>query len=651
MSELEDIVTRLLELSRQPEHVANPEIVNFRGSENDQKMRAALQGLTLATADEAEAFLRSQFGGEDYDTALADVRGKLAAYREQSPGEALGFEIGGAALPAVLAAMASGGSGGGAVAARFFPSLAKAAGIGAAQGGAYSFASGEDDFGARVSRVPVGATLGLAGGALGYAGSRAVTSGVAKLLDYTKRQFGPRVSKSVEDEFLRVLQDSGLTVDEVIDGIADGTLPVEMGVAGNKTMATIARAYRAQSRAGGDTLESALRDRPAAQRKELMDYLAQEMAPPGDSNIIRNVTTGIDDMKAEEGAQYRNIFATADEIPDELVVELSDALKRYPAAAKDAAAIYTARTGEKPFFRFDEDIGEMVFARKPTLEEAEIIRRGLKNATDKLFSGGSGTLGAEVGSLERTVRGLLDDTSSPLKQTRARWSNIESQREAFEAGRKVLSGSAAEAEILMDEMSRKGDDVLAAFRAGAAEAYQRRAATGSAASLPGNIVNPERKEGQILGVIFPEDKLDELTGRAERAATAQETKDIVLGGSPTSITDGRIAQNNAGQMLDTVLDISSGSPSAIIRTVASMLKKTRPKLSDKDVMRLASLMVEQNPDVMRAAMKNTRVPQIALQGVQNLMTRLPGKVGFGTAQASGAASEPAKGLLVDWLND
>lgn len=45
-----------------------------------QKLRSALQGTTFKFADEAEAYLRS-VSGENYDTALKDIRLKIKTTR------------------------------------------------------------------------------------------------------------------------------------------------------------------------------------------------------------------------------------------------------------------------------------------------------------------------------------------------------------------------------------------------------------------------------------------------------------------------------------------------------------------------------------------------------------------------------------------
>ena len=143
------------------------------GSEESQKLRSIAQGLTLGFSDEIEAAGTSAiskigqlFGGEgkSYDQSLDEVRGKLDAYRENNPIEAIGYELGGAVVPALGAGLFSFGTGGAAVgtatAARVAPTLARAAKIGAIEGGIAGFGTGEGGFKDRAKSAAVGTALG-----------------------------------------------------------------------------------------------------------------------------------------------------------------------------------------------------------------------------------------------------------------------------------------------------------------------------------------------------------------------------------------------------------------------------------------------------------------------------------------------------------
>lgn len=60
-----------------------------------QRLRSLAQGATFGFADELEAAARSILPGETYEQAIQDVRGKMAAYQQDRPMEALGYEVAG----------------------------------------------------------------------------------------------------------------------------------------------------------------------------------------------------------------------------------------------------------------------------------------------------------------------------------------------------------------------------------------------------------------------------------------------------------------------------------------------------------------------------------------------------------------------------
>jgi hypothetical protein len=600
------------EMERQGLSLADPPILEQPSAPPANKpgrARAAAQGATFALADEAEALVRSAFSEKDYETVLGEVRNSLEQYRKEEPGEALAFEalgVGapiiasllltrGLATPGVLAASARTG--------RLAPWLLRtlrAGKFGAVEGAAYAFNAGEGGFVNRALDAPAGATLGAIGGAAGVNAASAVGAGFNGLMKFAQRKFGPRAAATVEKEFRRIADDSGLSLDDIVDGIRSGKFPAEIG--GNKTMAAVARAYRDESRKAGSILEDAYKGRTDSLREDLMSSLRRELSQTDDPNVIKAVTSQLDDLQREQSAAYNNVFANAAPLGDDVVDELSSAIRRTPDSLADAQKIYRARTGKEPFFRLNKETGEVVFDRRPTLEEAEIVRRAIDGAASREFRTGSGTVGQEIRNVEGGLRGLLDDASPDLAATRQNWASIQSAREAFEEGRKALSRQPDEVAILVEDLAQYPDR-LAAYRQGVAAAYRAKGFTGAGKSLPRNLLEEGRKEGAILRVVFPEDKLDDILGKADRAASAMDAEGVIFGGSQTSTNIGRARQNNAGVLATAVDDVrQSGVVGAAFASLLRALKKARPQLSDKEIQQLAKLMVEADPDAFLAAM-------------------------------------------------
>lgn len=594
-----------------------------------EKFRASLQGMTFGGADEAEAWLRSQVSKRPYEEILKEVRGKLADYRGAKPWEALGYEAGGAAIPAIAGALFTGGGSTAAASARFFPTLAKMAGLGMAEGGAYAFNAGEGGAMNRAMNMPQGIVAGGVGGAAGYGAVRGGGKVLGGLLDYVNRASGQKAARRVEDELRRVVADSGLTMDEVLARVQSGELIPEM----SKTLRSTARGYFAQSRGAAAVLEDTYKTRPDALRKETMDYLQTKMAG-GNDNILRRVQESDEALRGAASDEYNAVFGNAAPLGDDLVGSLKDALSRVPEAGDDVKRIYRAETGKTPFFDVTKE-GDVVFNRPPTLQDAEIIRRGIKDATDRQYRTGAAAVGSAYKSVERGLRSGIDAASEPLKNVRGKWSNLETAKSAFEEGRKALTKSPDEVEIIFERMTRGGDMETRAFRAGVADAFRRKSATGSRKSIPRNIASDEAKEGAVLRIVFPEDDLNTLLGKAQRATGAQDAANDILGGSQTAITAGRQAQS--GGMLSDAVEAGMGNSFALIRLGSQVLKSLQPSLTDKDVVSLAKLMVETNPHVLRQALTDTTALQQVTGLAQNVLANAARPAGF----AGGAAGAPA----------
>ena len=217
-----------------------------KSTSRSAKFRTALQGLTFAGADEAEAFIRS-LGGADYEKVLQEVRGQLEDYRQAAPLASAGYEIAGAALPTILLGLFTGGAGAAAAAsataantASRFPALAQfygrvmgapAKGViqtgtaGAASGALYGYGAGE---GGAENRGVTALTGGVTGAVLGPvfdAAGGATKSAVLGMIDAGRRTFGDRGSKLVERELERIIQSSpDLSLDMIIEGIKNLSL-------------------------------------------------------------------------------------------------------------------------------------------------------------------------------------------------------------------------------------------------------------------------------------------------------------------------------------------------------------------------------------------------------------------------------------------
>jgi len=604
-----------------------------------QRLRATAQGLTLGSSDEIEARLRSAVTGRPYEEILAEIRGQLRAYQQQSPLESLGYEAFGGVLPAAAITAATGGAATpitapmtGARVAPLVRGLLGTSAIGGAQGGVTGFMTGEGDIYDRLARIPQSTAIG----ATVAPGVQLVTMGLGgltnKVLDFARRVTGNRGGRAAEAEIQRLAQESGLTTDEIVDRIAKGEIMAE-----NQTLLAAVRGLYAQGGEAGTTIGKALRERPDRLRSEVLTDMQQKLISgldptfvgprPQNENVLRYFRATDDQAKKIENEAYKAAYGTGGVIDANLLGSLTDALKRSPSAIKDINDIYIAQTGKKPFFSFDKK-GEIVFARTPTLEDAEIIRRGLQTTINQAYTSGRGGVGEALKDVESSLRAAIDNSSSALAGARQQAATRRTARDSFNEGRGVFSKSADEIAIYVEQIANN-PGALNAFRAGTMDAIRARMGTGRAKSMMGLLANPDTKEGAILRTIYPMDELESILTRISTAAQSQAAKGYVIGGPSTAPTLLQAARTGANVNAEELASAAQGNPFAAFRVANKLIGETNKNMSERDRNLVAQILVSENPNLVRNALVDASGMATFQQAVNRAMRTVSKTVPYG----------------------
>ena len=596
-----------------------------------QRLRTAAQGLTFGTADEIEARARSMATGRPYEDVLNEVRGGLKAYKEARPLESMAYEIGGAAIPALIPGGQS--------------SLLRAGGRAAAEGAAYAFGTGEGGFQERLARVPAGAAVGAGAGAAGYGAAKALGGLTNRLVDSARRTVGGRGSTVVENEIQRLVTQTGKTPDEITQDIIEGRLLAE-----NKTIQAAVRALRAQGGEASTIIQRGMVDRPAQTRAAAMAEMRQYLGDAGAGSQAAARRASEEATVAAERAAYAPFARQV--APDEVVEGLADTLRRVPSAAKEVELQLRAETGSAPFFTVTDD-GVVEFTRTPTVSEAESIRRAVQNRASTLYREGMGGAGGAVRGAEQELRGLLDMSIPELATTRAQAAAVRANRDAYEAGQKALAGDVNEKLVDFAKLSQgqNSDEAVAAFRAGLMQALEARATTGSRQSMIRNLANAETKEGRVLREVFPQDQLDDVLKSIDIASEAQEaaSKILIGTGSQTTETALEAARQGLGLSAEEVSDVLGGSPVETLNVASKIMKRlVRTELTDAERARIAEILVSTDPQIVRNAIVDESGMQRLADAVNQIMTGAQ-NVARGTAAtqagAAGGEAMPMQGLL------
>jgi hypothetical protein len=584
-----------------------------------QRLRTSLLGASLGTSDEIEAALTAPFTGRTMEEQRQNIMGKVKAYQKDQPLASLGYEALGGLVPGLALAPYTGGSS----LALTIPSLLRTSGVSAAEGGFTGFMSGEGDVFERAARVPQAALTAAVAGPTAQALVKGGTSLATGAVDFARRKFGLRPAKAVEAEIQRLATESGMTTDELVAAIGRGEIMAE-----NKTLREAVRGLYVLGGQAQETIRSGLNPRPSMLLRNAMKNVQSGLAPQGRSNVLMQNKMDEEAIKAAEKAMYGEAFGKGGVVTQPLLQSFATAAKRSPKAAAEISEYYRLATGQSPFFRFKPD-GDFEFVRTPTIEDMEVVRRGLKQEVNKAYTSGSGLTGSAFDDLEKALRAQIDLAAPAVGQARKQAATVRTNAEAFKEGRKALSLSADQVELLFATMN---PGQIKAFRNGLMDALRSKAATGSRFSLMRNLANDDTKEGQILRMVYPGDMLDDTLAAIGRSVQSKAATDRILSGSPTASSLKQADRFGMNVSADDVRQTLGGDMFAAYRSLRKVMNLNTPGLTEKQRDDIAKVLVSTNPDVVRRALVD-----------QSAMTELLNTIRSGGARlSSGAASSAAQ---------
>jgi hypothetical protein len=589
-----------------------------QGPVESQKARTFAQGVSFGFSDEIEAAVRSIVpGSKSYDSIRDELRTQLSAYKEANPGEALTFELAGALVPSISMMMFPGGQAAGmGNLGRAFTTSALESGLSAI--GQSEAQTGKEFVGDVTKGTAAGTVIGtgveLTSGKFGQLGR--------KLIDFTRAKFGG-ADTAVQKELLRLSESTGKTVDEIIADVAEGRI-----IADNMTLGN---AIKSMVNEGGVTraeILAASGERAARTRGQAMGELRETMTPQqGDPNVIRARRQTQDQLKAEESAAYGQAFESGQNVSAQVADEMLNILQTVPTSRQALKEIYEARS-IVPLFR-EMDDGSIQFTRAPTLEDAEILRRNVKEQTGARYRAGEGTMGEALGAKEKSLRGAIDVESPDLAAVRASFAQRAGAQELFELGQKRgLTMNVDELQVLVESLPPEKFDAL---RAGMMDAINNRARRSGTTIR--DLANEDRQIGAALRVVLPKDQSQSVLQSVERAAEAGEMSKFIQpqAGSPTQALMKESELRGAGVSAEDMLRGSQFDPMALIRIIKTAIPSAQG-MSDQQMTQVARVLFSEDPKLVEAALKDKTKLSALLKKAETLAQALSGGVRIGAEQ-------------------
>ena len=409
------------------------------------------------------------------------------------------------------------------------------------------------------------------------------------------------------------------TPEEIVQDIMDGRILVE-----NKTLAAAAKALRAKGGEAGDLINTTLTNRPAQTRQQAASAVDEALGGDGQLQVARNQANRQAVREAENVAYAP--FKTG-EVNDEVFGELVMALQAVPAARKSLMEKFQTRVNDPnytPLFEMKD--GSLNFLRRPNPEEAEVVRRSLDAAASKKFAKpGGGFVGSDIAEIANDVRTAIDANIPDLAAARTQAKLARDNFDAFDAGRKAFTGSADEKILQLQDLFTAGNqEAIDAFRSGMLSSIQARLKSGNRASFIKNLSDDELGMNELLRMALPDETIESVLKKLDIATESNAAKSAILDRTNTAET--LIENSNFGSRLgaNTLMQLQMGDPRALGDIARSIVKMFGRDLTDAENLRIAKILVSEDPELVKSAVTDTGALK-RLEGMVNGIINLSAK--------------------------
>jgi hypothetical protein len=177
------------------------------------------------------------------------------------------------------------------------------------------------------------------------------------------------------------------------------------------------------------------------------------------------------------------------------------------------------------------------------------------------------------------------------------------------------------------------------------DSFRNKFTTGQRKSLMTTLADPESKEAKILRSVYPQDSLSDLMKKIDLASQSQKTATSVLGGSqtaPSLLQAQKVGSNVSAQEMVSAM---SGDPFALLNVTRKILSSKTQNLSEPDRERVAKILVETDPTLVRRALQDDSVMADLQRRVGQIMGGTA--VGARSAGAYGAGAYLTPSLLAE----
>jgi hypothetical protein len=580
------------------------------------------QGLAMGWGDEAEAWLRSKLGDEEYEKALTEIRSEYGTFSEESPWVSGIGEIAGGAIPAVASFLTPGGQLSAATTTgRMLGPLSRLIGLGKT--------AGQRTTAQNVGRIATtGGVQGAITGAGSTEGDRTAGAVGGGLFGTAFGTATPLVLKGTGELASRVFDMAGVSPNkakqwalEKLNLALDDESPraiasrirqdIQLGVPpaiANVTPGTVQLAESVVQRGGKPSRE--LEEKIAAQKAGSRDRVAKQVRRGLQArDYYKEEGRLIEDLRSDADTLYDAAYAVGD-INDPVInrVLLEPEFQRFFTKAQGildkkrlAAELDPQGDPSKFVLRpiYDPQTGQMVAT--PDVRTLDYIKQGIDAEIGELYKAGKSAEGNALKALREQYIRRLDDLVPEYKAARAEYKGDIETLEALRLGRDEFRNLDPEqVQKFVKDMS-KGE--LNAFRTGVARnLFDTIMDPATDINAAKRIIGSPSTRKSLEAVFETPAQRDFFMTALERELELFKSAGQILAGSPTAKRTAmrETLENRPGVMEAAAETASRGFIGSIAQGVLSLLRKGVP---DEYYQELANLLKSGSPKEVAAVVK------------------------------------------------
>lgn len=566
-----------------------------------QRARGLAQGASFYAADELEALYKSvapeALGGEEgsYKEIRDKIRSAYKRYQEAYPVESLSAELAGSVPLAWLPFIGQANYIDKSLKLKTAIEMAKR---GLAEGIVSGYGSSEQEsLSEQLGDVGTSGVIGaVSSPIIGKIGEK-ISTGFGAALDFLRKKIGSRPSDKAVSELQRYAEGTGKSYSEIFDDIESGRILAE-----DPSLVGVVRAIKSKGseKAGssGARIIESLSERVGRKADEA-SRIVEGVLSPGTSarNVYKEVRQQGELLDKISGRAYKSIFEKNKNLDPKISSELNEILKRFPDV-RDELQSYYQKSGKNfvPLF-ITKPNGEVDLFRVPSLEDAEIAYRLLRDQASALYDNSKGTLAGTYRESATNLKTLLDDKYEDLKNVRSLVAGRKSAKDAFDFGKKAFGMSADEVEFEYEMLLKNNPASAKAFKQGVLSAFRNKMKRSK--NVAGRSADPDVQEGAILKIVAGDEYESVMETALRNAGLSKQAYDKIVHGSQTAPELAARASIGSGRMsMAEMASIAQGNPIALLNMVSAKLAKSveaDSSLSPQDYKKITDVLLSEDP--------------------------------------------------------